>query len=67
MIDMELDQWYLAIMHALMDGGQAGGRETFRVFLETARRNSQTEGRPTGNQADTGQNIPGRHLDRQRA
>ena len=57
-IDIELDQWYLTIMHALMDGSQAGGRENFRVFLETARRNSQAKGRMTGNQADTGESIP---------
>ncbi len=57
-IDIELDQWYLAIMHALMDGSQTGGRENFRVFLETARRNSQAKGRTTGNQTDTGESIP---------
>ncbi len=49
--DAELDQWYLAIMRALMDRGQTGGQEAFRAYLDTARRNSQKEGRLAGGQA----------------
>jgi len=48
--DAELDQWYLAIMRALMDRGQTGGQDAFRAYLDTARRNSQKEGRLAGGQ-----------------
>ena len=43
--DAELDEWYLAIMRALMDRGQTGGQDAFRAYLDTARRNSQRDGR----------------------
>ncbi len=51
--DAELDQWYLAIMRALMDRGQAGGQDAFRAYLDTARRNSQKEGGQAANLANT--------------
>ena len=47
--DAELDEWYLAIMRVLMDRGQTGGQDAFRAYLETARGNSQRDGRLAAN------------------